>query len=231
MILSVHQPQYLPWLGYLDKIANSDLFIFLDDVQYKKREFQNRNKIKTPAGPLWLSVPVITKGHYTQNIKDVLICTDDNWEQEHLKSIEHNYAKSPYFNEHKAFLAELYGKKWDKLMDVSMSIINYSLDYLKISTPRRMSSEFNVTTMSTERIIDLCKKAGADTYLSGTGGKDYMDTSLFEKNNIKLIFQNFKHPQYSQLHGTFEPYLCILDLLLNCGPQSRQILLQQDKSQ
>jgi WbqC-like protein family len=225
MILAVHQPQYLPWLGYFHKIANCDLFIFLDDVQYKKREFQNRNKIKTPNGPLWLSVPVVTKGRYTQNIRDVKISPDDDWAQEHLKSIEHNYTKAPFFSEHRKFLHGLYKTPHDLLTEVSMSIIKYVMVYLKINIPFKISSEYNIATTSSERIVDLCKKTGADTYLSGAGGREYMDVSLFSKNGIKVVYQDFKHPEYPQLHGKFEPFLSVIDLLLNCGPQSREILL------
>ncbi len=233
MILAVHQPQYLPWLGYFHKIANCDLFLFLDDVQYKKREFQNRNKIKTPNGPLWLSVPVVTKGQYTQNIRDVKILPQDGWAQEHLKSIEHNYARAAFFNEHKDFLHSFYAAPHDTLIEASMSMINYIMSYLKINTPFKMSSEYGVSTTSSERIVDLCKKTGADTYLSGAGGRDYMDEELFRRNNIKVIYQEYKHPEYPQLHGAFEPYLTVMDLMLNCGPQSREILLgqKQDKSQ
>lgn len=226
MILSVHQPQYIPWLGYFHKIAKSDLFVFLDDVQYKKREFQNRNKIKTPAGPLWLTVPVITKGSFTQNIKDVLTSNDDNWALDHWKSIEHNYHRAECFKEHETFFKDTYSAKWERLMDISLATVNYALNYLNIRTPLKMSSEYDLQSTSTERIIDLCKKTGADTYLSGAGGKDYMDLSLFEKNNIKLLFQDFNHPQYTQLYGVFEPYLSFIDLVMNCGVKSRDILTE-----
>jgi len=225
MILAVHQPQYIPWLGYFHKIAGCDLFIYLDDVQYKKREFQNRNKIKTASGPLWLTVPVVSKGQFTQKIKEVKINNETDWPGEHLKSIEHNYAKTSHFDEHRRFFQALYQKKHEMLIDLSMETINYCLGCLKIQTPVKMSSEFNITSASTERIIDLCKAAGADTYLSGSGGREYMDVSLFEKNRIKLVFQEFKHPRYEQLFCGFEPYLSIVDLIFNCGEKSRGILL------
>lgn len=225
MILAVHQPQYIPWLGYFHKIAKCDLFVFLDDVQYKKREFQNRNKIVTPDGPQWLTLPVITKGHYTQNIKDVLLDSTEDWTKNHFKSIEHNYHKAAHYAEHSSFLTELYSKKWEKLIDVSMEFIKYSLNYLAIQTPWKMSSEYNVTETSTARIIELCKKTGADTYLSGAGGKDYMDEELFKHNGIKLVFQDFKHPEYKQTQSKFEPYMSTVDLFLNCGAGSREILL------
>jgi hypothetical protein len=226
MIVAVHQPQYLPWLGYFHKIAKCDLFIFLDDVQYKKREFQNRNKIKTPNGPLWLTVPVLTHGAYSQAIKEVKTDpTEHHWTTSHWKSIEMNYRHSPFFKEHAAFFEELYKKQWGSLMEVSLEIIRYTSKYLGINTPVKMSSEYSVTTLSTQRIIDLCKASGASAYLSGAGGRDYMDTSLFSSQNIGLDFQQFDHPKYPQLHGEFEPYLSIIDLLFNCGPDSRKILL------
>jgi hypothetical protein len=225
MILAVHQPQYLPWLGYLHKIAACDLFIFLDDVQYKKREFQNRNKIKTPQGPLWLTVPVVTKHKQLQKINEVMIDNETGWNGDHWKSIERNYAHADFLGEHRAFFEKLYGAGHDSLSALSMEIIEYMLSYLMINTTRKLSSEFNLTSTSTERIIDLCKKTGADAYLSGAGGKDYMDEALFQKNGIRLMYQDFKHPEYKQLHGKFEPYLSAADLLLNCGPESRAILL------
>jgi hypothetical protein len=226
MIFAVHQPQYLPWLGYFHKIAKSEFFLFLDDVQYKKREFQNRNQIKTPNGPLWLTVPVLTKGAYDQNIMDVKIDPTERWAQSHWKSIEINYRKAPYFEEHAAFFRELYQKEWLSLMDVSMEIIKYVLKYLEIQTPHAMSSEYKVSTQSTERIIDLAKKCAADTYYSGSGGKAYMDESLFEKNGIKLVYQHYEHPVYDQLHGEFKPYMSIIDLLFNCGKESYGILME-----
>jgi hypothetical protein len=226
MIVAVHQPQYLPWLGYFHKIAKCDLFIYLDDVQYKKREFQNRNKIKTPNGPLWLTVPVLTKGAYSQSIMDVKTDpTETHWEASHWKSIELNYRHSPFFKEHAEFFASLYAKKWDSLMNISMEIIRYTTKHLGINTPVRMSSEFAVTSTSTQRIIDLCKATKAETYYSGAGGKDYMDTSLFAAHSLNLEFQQFKHPEYPQQHGKFEPYLSIIDLLFNCGPDSRKLLM------
>lgn len=225
MILAVHQPQYLPWLGYFHKIASCDLFIFLDDVQYKKREFQNRNKIKTPNGPLWLTVPVVTKGKYLQKISEVLVDNELPWNDEHWRSMEHNYAHARHFGNLKSLFSGIYGMKWEKLSALSMKIINSVLSYLEIKTPYKMSSEYGTTSVSSQRIIDLCKKSGADTYLSGAGGREYMDEKLFADNNIKLVYQDYKHPEYAQLHGKFEPYLSVADLLYNEGPGSAKILL------
>jgi hypothetical protein len=225
MIISVHQPQYIPWLGYFYKIATSEVFIFLDDVQYKKREFQNRNKIKTSEGSPWLTVPVLTKGSFEQTIREVRINREESWAKEHWKTIEHNYNRAPFFNEHRDFFTGLYSKKWDLLIDLSMEVIRYVNSYLKIETPVMMSSEFNLSSKSSERIIDICKRTGADVYLSGSGGKQYIDEKVFADNSIKLVYQDFSHPVYPQLHGAFVSHLSVLDLLFNCGPKSRDILL------
>jgi len=194
-------------------------------VQYKKREFQNRNKIKTPSGELWLTIPVITKGHFTQNIKDVQINKDEKWESQHWASIMQNYSKAPYFAEHREFFQKLYDKKWGFLIDISMEIIHYCLSYLKIQTPLKMSSEYSVASYSTERIVELCKKTGSDTYFSGSGGKAYMDENIFTVNNLKLAYQDFHHQEYQQSYPGFMPYLSIIDLLFNCGQDSSRILL------
>jgi hypothetical protein len=158
----------------------------------------------------------------------VLASNDDDWELDHWKSIEHNYHRAECFKEHEAFFKELYNRKWERLMDISVATINYALNCLEIKTPIKLSSSYNLNTTSTERIIDLCKKTGADTYLSGAGGRDYMDLSLFEKNGIKLLFQDFKHPQYTQLYGGFEPYMSFIDLVMNCGAKSRDVLFQEN---
>lgn len=228
-MLAVHQPQYMPWLGYFHKIANCDLFIFLDDVQYKKREFQNRNQVKTPKGAVWLTVPVITKDKFHQKINEVLIDNSTDWRKEHLKTLEHNYAHAKYYKDHIGFFRDLYGRSWDRLTEISMAIISYTLSYLKINTPYRYSSEFQVTTQSTQRLIDLCKKTGADSYLSGPGGRSYMEEDMFKDSGIRLTYQNFEYPAYPQLYGPFEPYLASVDMLFNCGPESRGILLGKGK--
>jgi len=224
MILSVHQPQYLPWLGFFHKIAKSDIFVFLDDVQYKKREFQNRNKIRTKDGWLWLTVPVITKGKYTQKILEVEIDNTSDWAIEHFRSIELNYSKAEFFKEHRNFFESLYKKKWEKLIDINLEIIKYIMNCWNIKTPVYFSSSLNLQTSKTQRIIDICKHFKADTYLSGSGGKDYLEESLFHQNNIKLIYQKFEHPVYQQCFSGFEPYMSAIDLLFNCGQDGRKYL-------
>jgi hypothetical protein len=224
MIISVHQPQYLPWLGFFDKIDKSDCFVFLDNVQYKKREFQNRNKIRTKNGWIWLTVPVVSKGRYTQKIREVQIDNSVNWAEKHLKNMLANYSHAAHFKQYFGFFQDLYSSKWDKLTELNIAIIKKILEFLGISKQIYLESQLDISSEKSLRIIDICKKLNADTYLSGLGGKDYLDQGLFKKNNIKLIFQDFSHPQYPQLFKPFIPYMSIIDLLNNCGKDSLSIL-------
>jgi hypothetical protein len=200
------------------------VFVFLDNVQYKKREFQNRNKIRTKEGWLWLTVPVITKGRFTQKMKEVLIDNTSNWHKKHWQSIEMNYSKAKYFNEYKEFFKSLYEKEWDKLIDLNVFIIKYINELLNIKIPVYYESDLNIEGEKTTRIINICKKLNADTYLSGIGGKEYLIEEEFIKTGIKLIYQNFKHPVYTQVYPGFEPFMSIVDLLFNCGKESKNLL-------
>ncbi|MBN1383316.1 MAG: WbqC family protein [Elusimicrobia bacterium] len=228
MVISVHQPQYLPWLGYLHKISKSDAFVYLDNVQYKKREFQNRNRIRTKEGWIWLTVPVITKGKYHQKIFEVGIDNDDLWCNSHWESIKLNYSKAEHFSEHRDFFENIYSNKWEKLIDLNIKIIGYLLKVFEIKTPVYYESKLGTTETSTDRIIQICKKLNADEYLSGRGGKDYMEENKFEESGIKLIWQEFKHPEYKQVYDGFQPYMSAVDLLFNHGPESIGILKNSD---
>ncbi|MBU1044176.1 MAG: WbqC family protein [Candidatus Omnitrophica bacterium] len=228
MILSAHQPQYLPWLGYFDKIDKSDCFVFLDTVQYKKREFQNRNKIRTQTDSIWLTVPVKTKGASLQRLSDVQIDNEIDWQKEHINSLQTWYAAAPYFSDYFSFFKAVYSEKWEKLIDLNIHIIKFILDVLNIKTKIYLESEIKTTNVSTLRIIELCKKLEADTYLSGIGGKEYLDIAEFTKSRIDLEYQNFGHPNYLQQFTSekkdFYPYMSIVDLLFNAGPKSMEIL-------
>lgn len=228
MILSVHQPQYIPWLGYFDKIDKSDCFIFLDNVQYKNREYQNRNKIRTKDGWMWLTVPVISKGLGRQKICDVKINNEFSWQKEHLKTLENYYNRAPFFKKHYHFFESVYTIKWEKLLDLNIHIIKYLLEQLGIDTPLYYESEIGTSNQGTERIIQICKKLKADIYLSGIGGKNYLKEEQFPQAGIKLEYQNFIHPvyhqQYMQEEDSFLRYMSIIDLLFNEGPESIRIL-------
>jgi hypothetical protein len=232
MILSVHQPQYLSWLGYFDKIDRSDVFVFLDNVQYKEREFQNRNKIRTQNGWMWLTVPVVSKGLGRQKICDVAIDNTCNWQKRHWKSLKSWYARAKFFGEHCGFFEEVYKRKWDRLVDLNIYIINYLLRALTINKPIYTESELNIRTSATERIIQICKKLKVDTYLSGSGGKMYLEEDKFGQAGIKLGYQEFAHPVYDQPYTDsrgFLPFMSVVDLMFNHGRESLEIIRKANR--
>jgi hypothetical protein len=223
MIISIHQPQYLPWLGYFDKILESDIFVFLDNVQYKKNEFQNRNKIKTAKGWQWLTVPVLY--HFSQKIFEVGINQEINWQKDHLKTLIVNYNRAPFFGKYSAYFEKLYSKTWGRLIDINIEVVKHLAGLLGAKTKFFIASQIpNLREEPTERLIDICKYFSVNTYLAGKGGAEYMDIEKFKKENINLIFQNFQHPVYPQLYGDFQPCMSVIDLLFNCGPGSRDII-------
>jgi hypothetical protein len=224
LILSVHQPQYLPWLGYFDKVAASDLFVFLDLPQYKKREFQNRNRIKGPQGEIWLAVPVLSKGKFEQPIKDVEIDNTQGWQKSHWGTLELHLKKAPFWAQYAPGLKPFYEKRWDKLCDLNLEMTVWFFEQLGIKTPWKIESAIGTGTQSTDRLIELLKKTGAKTYLSGSGGKDYMDEARFQQEGLGLQYQHYTHPTYPQRYGDFLPYMSIVDLLMHCGPDSLKVL-------
>jgi hypothetical protein len=228
MILSCHQPQYLPWLGYFDKVIRSDVFVFLDQVQYKEREFQNRNRIRTKDGWMWLTVPVMSKGLGRQKISEVRIDNTLPWARKHLASLQACYGQALFFKEHDSFFEDLYSRRWDRLIDLNIEVINYLLREFKIGTKIYNESAVGSSQSSTGRIIELCQKLQADTYLSGQGGKDYLEEEKFSVAGIKLVYQEFNHPRYRQVYSAtaadFIPNLAALDLLFNEGEASSKTL-------
>jgi hypothetical protein len=228
MKIAVHQPQYLPWLGYFDKMAHCDAFVFLDSVQYKHREFQNRNRIRTPEGWMWLTVPVSTHGAREQLISDTKINNTFPWQRKHLHAIKNNYERSQYFSKHFPFFLDLYSKRWETLIELNVHIINYIAGQLKIKTEIMFESDIKTTTKASARILEICKKLNAETYVSGIGGKNYLKEDIFKQENIIVDYKDFKHPTYTQLYmrdkNNFEPYMSAIDLLFNHGEKSREIL-------
>lgn len=228
MIISVHQPQYIPWIGYFDKIRNSDAFVFLDKVQYKGREFQNRNKIRTKTGSIWLSVPVVASGEGRQIISDVRIDNSSDWAGDHLASLRSCYGRARFFDRYIPFFEDIYGRRWESLAELNVRIIRYMLEDLSIPTPVYFESALDIKTKKTDRIVDICGKLKADTYLSGIGGREYLEENKFEAAGVKLIYQQFSHPKYHQQfmkdETDFMPYMSAVDLLFNEGPDSGRIL-------
>lgn len=223
MIVSVHQPQYLPWLGYFDKIDKADAFVLLDNVQFKKNEWQNRNKIKTAQGWMWLTVPVLYK--FPQLINEVGVNNTDRWQHKQRQALVSNYRKSPFWQMLEGFFEETFSRQWTIISELNIHVVEKLVSLLGIETPVHVASEMGTFPEDPdERLIALTKHLGGDTYLAGSGGKDYMDLAKYEKNGIRVIFQEYHHPTYGQLYGQFEPYMSAIDLLYNHGEKSLDIL-------
>ena len=224
MIVSIHQPYYFPWLGYFEKILKADVFVLLDDVQYEKNNFYNRNKIKTANGASWITIPVIYKNRI--NLMDITIDNKQKWQKKHFDSIFFSYKKAPFFKEHEEFLVKTFKEeRWEKLIDINNYTLTYLINALEIETPIKYASNLGIKSTATKRLVDITTIVGADTYLSGSSGKNYMELDLFEEENLQIIYQDYHSPEYSQLGIGFEPNMCILDLLLNHGPKSKEIIL------
>ena len=217
----MHQPQYLPWLGYFDKIDKADIFCFLDNVQFKKNEWQNRNRIKSAHGWQWVTAPVLYR--FPQKINTVKINNTTNWMKKHRQALITNYGKAPFFDEFFDFFESLYSAEWEFLADLNIYLVNKLLGMLNVGAKTTVrASELQLSDDPTERLIDICKSVGCDTYLAGRDGTQYMDLERFRQTGIQVILQDFKHPVYPQLFGDFQSHLSIIDLLFNCGPDSLQ---------
>lgn len=217
MIVSMHQPNYIPWLGYFYKIYKSDVFVIADDVQYTKHSYINRNKIKTSQGSLWLTAPVNFKNSLKQNINQVKTKDKLIWKKKHLRTIEQYYKKAEFFNDFYELFRETLLKEYDTISDLNISMIKSICKLLGINTEIILSSELNVNGKKLERIINICKAVNVDIYLSGQGAKKYNDLQLFEENNIKLVYTDFKIIEYDQLWGDFIGNMSVIDYIFNCG--------------
>jgi WbqC-like protein len=223
MLVGIHQPHYLPWLRYFEKIAHCDTFIVLDTVQFSKNGWQNRNKIKSPAGATLLTAPV--RASLDQALYEVRLDTNAPWLKKHHRSIEQNYRKAPHFAEHQAFLKEVYSREWSHLAELNRCMLEYFVKALGIDTPIAYASELDVPGAATERLVNLVKAVGGDAYYSGAFALEaYLDAATLEAAGIRLELQKWQAPEYPQLHGAFIPDLSIVDLLMNCGPASLEVI-------
>lgn len=220
--LAAHQPQYLPWLGYFDKLDQANVFVLLDNVQFKKNEWQNRNRIKTATGWQWITVPV--RHRFPQAIAEVEIDAQVPWGRKHLRALESNYRKAPHYEAVMTVLTEVLEDSWTHLAPLNVMLSRVVAAILDIGTTMRLGSEFTTREEPNGRLIDLCLELEADTYVSGAGARDYLDVSAFEAAGIAVRYQNFEHPTYPQLYGDFEANLSVVDLLMNCGEESLSII-------
>ena len=228
MKIAIHQPNYFPYPGFFQKVSLSDVFVVLDKAQFQF-DTTNRNKIITPDGS-WtrISVP-IKKGQKFFEIRSVEINNDLPWAEKNWDLIYKSYNESPFFYLYKVFLDSLYKKRWNLIFDLNLQILKKVFDWLDIKTEIVLESELNVTGISSKRLLNICKKLGADTYISGIGGKRYLDEKLFENNKIILKYQNYNPITYQQHKSkSFIPNLSIIDLLANVGSESGKLLKESN---
>lgn len=229
MLVSINQPAYLPWAGYFHRIAVSDLHVVLDHVQFEKNSFTNRNKIRTPAGWMWLTVPVKTRGRFGDlSISSLEIDDSNQWRRKHWNALSMSYSKAPWFKPHAPYFESAYRREWCCLNDLLRDMLHYMLDALGITTRLLFSSEMELGKKGGELVLEICRAAGADRYLSGPLGRDYLDPAAFERAGIGLAYDDYVSPVYKQAYPGFEPNLAGVDLLFNEGPDSLKILLTDD---
>ncbi len=224
--VAIVQSNYIPWRGYFDLINSVDEFILYDDVQYTRRDWRNRNTIKSAAGAIWLSIPVETKGKYSQKIRDTVVA-DSKWARDHWRSIVHNYSKAPYFPEYRELFEELYLRPETKLLSlINFRFITAICRILGITTTIGWSTDYHLAGNKTERLVDLCKQAGATSYLSGPTAKAYLEEDLFSKEGMEVSYIDYSgYGEYRQLYPPFELHVSIIDLIFNEGPDAAKFML------
>ena len=228
-IITIHQPEHLPWPGFFDKMAQSDIFVLLDDVQFRKDYFQNRNKIKTRDGELFLTVPVLKSS--TQLINEIKINNNEKWAKKHWKSIEANYQNAPFFIQYADDLKKIYDKKWENLSDLNIEIIKFIKVALGIKTKLVISSDLKTGGEKTDHLINICNSLNASAYIAGRWALklEYFKPELFKEKNIKLLFHDYAPVEYHQLFPPFLPYMSTIDLLFNTGPDALNHILNGRK--
>ena len=226
MRIAILQSSYIPWKGYFDLIHSVDEFVLFDDVQYTRRDWRNRNRIKTPSGSAWLTIPVQTKGKYLEPIKDICV-SEPSWGAHHWKSIAANYARAPYFKNYK----ELFEAVYLDHSEPRLSAINYRwirtiCELLGIRTRLSWSMDYELASGKTERLVGICRQAGATSYLSGPSARDYIDPDQFRQANVELVYFDYSgYPEYSQLYPPFDHHVSVLDLIFNHGPDATRYML------
>ena len=228
MRVAILQPSYLPWLGFFEQMHRSDQFILYDDVQFTRRDWRNRNRVRVLEGSAWLTVPVIQKNKYDQSLLETKIDNSTSWKRKHLETIRCHYSKTPFFDMYFPWCEKVFNSDWNFLLDLSLETIQYLKGELKINTPLLRSSELGYSGNKTERLISICKQLGATQYLSGDSARNYISEKDFSDQGIELEYQEYQHPEYPQRYEGFVPFLSTIDLLFNCGEKSMEFLKQTD---
>jgi hypothetical protein len=234
VIVTIMQPAYLPWLGFFDRVLKSDLLVVLDHVaidRNSRTKYANRNRIRVQQGSIWLTVPVLTKHRGGDLALDHLeIDNAQRWQVKHWRSIESNYRRAPFFDLYAPSLEPFFLRRWERLASLDDALVQVLFDHLGVSTPRRKSSAMGVESSGTRLILDLCRSVGARTYISGPFGREYLDLPSFRGAGIEVRFHDYPHPRYRQVYDGFEPFMSVLDLLFNEGPQSLGVLRSDERS-
>lgn len=227
MIVAAHQPSYLPSLSYLDKMAKSDLFVVMDDVPFEPNRFQNRQRIKVADGDGWLTVPVAQQ-------PDARICaaridTQVAWRRRTWLQIETHYGSAPFFDHYADDLRDTFSQRWERLIDLDMHLLELARGWLRVHVPIVRASSLGLDGTGSERVVDLCRKAGAHAYLSGSGASGSLDAEHLGRSGIGVVWQHFDHPQHAQRYPElgFLPNLGFIDLLLNVGPDARDLVFER----
>lgn len=224
LIISIQQPEFLPWIGFFNKVVNVDEVVILDNVQFKKRYFENRIKIRNYSSWQWITVPVKTKGKYLQKISEVEIDNTKNWQENCLRTIELNYKKAPYFSRYFPAIEKLFKKRKKGLSEFNIDAIKALCKLLGLEANFYLASNLKTKGSGSQLILDICKRMKTKGYLSGKFGRDYLAEKDFRNNSVEVFYQNFKHPEYIQFHGKFIEGLSVIDLLFNEGDKSLQII-------
>ena len=229
MIVTIMQPAYLPWLGYFHRTMCADVHVIIDHVQIDKNsktKFANRNKVRTRENWAWLTVPIKTKGKFGKlELNQIEIDPESNWAEKHWNTLRSCYGKTPYFKEHTAFFEQLYGKKLRLLSELNTDVTDYLFKQaFGINTAFVYSSTLDARSQKDDLILDICLELKATKYISGPFGRDYLNIRKFSEAGIEVVYHDFIHPEYQQAFPGFEPYMSAIDLLFNCGPNSIDIL-------
>lgn len=223
MTVAIVQSNFLPWRGYFDLIRRSDVFIIYDDVQYTKGDWRNRNRIKTPRGSEWITVPV-RRGPLGRRIDETAVNYSTAWTRKMLRRIQDAYREAPYLEPYFSELSDLLSREATSISELNVRLLGWACAHLGIDTPMRMSSTYRAQGAKTERLIDILEQVGADTYLSGPSARAYLTPESFERAGIRLEYMTYDYPPYEQLHPPFDPAVSIIDLLFMKGEASRSYL-------
>ncbi|HYC36514.1 MAG TPA: WbqC family protein [Usitatibacter sp.] len=230
MLVAVHQPHYVPWLGYLDRMVKADLFIVLDHVQFERRNYQNRTKIRLEGEGKWLTVPVVQVSQKETILEKAIDNSEEGsraWGPNHFKTMRYAYRKAPYFEQYAPQLQQILEARWDKLVDLNLAMLDFVREAFEVRTPLRRSSQMRAEGAKSELLLNLCREvAPGSTFLGGLGGsRDYLNHEAFAREGIGVKWQDFKHPVYPQCgEEPFMPGLMSLDALFNCGPRAVELL-------